>query len=154
MGRVLALVAGGLAVCILVLLGAVYFTRDEDNLQADNLLAERFTKQVTLAQNPEEGLNGLVDLRVVAPFDWDRVLYVAHGTPRDAISRQLGEKWTGIDGVDGGDLLIFLKGRKVARFADYRGNARFAGFSRPFDTIPRSRAVFGVREMVIRPAGD
>lgn len=151
MGRVLALVAGALAVCILGLLGAVYFTRDEDNIQADNLLAERFTKQVTLAQLPDEGLHGIVDLRVVAPFAWDRVLVVQQGTSRDAISRRLGHPWTGIAGVDTGDLLIFLRGRDVARFADYRGNAAFAGFSRPFDEIPRSRAVFHVRDGVVRP---
>ena len=41
-GRVLALVGGGLALCIALLLLAVFVTRDEDNIQADNLLAERF----------------------------------------------------------------------------------------------------------------
>ena len=49
MGRVLALVAGALVFFIAALGLAVYFTRDEDNLQADNLLAENFTKAVTLA---------------------------------------------------------------------------------------------------------
>ncbi len=151
MGRVLTLVAGALAVCILGFGLVVYLTRDEDNLQADNLLAERFTKAVRLAEDPDEGMHGVVDLRALAPFAWDRVLLVANGTPRDAISRRLGRPWTGIDGVDGGDLLIFLRGRDVARFADYRGNDRFAGFSRPFAVLPRSRAVFHVRAMVIRP---
>jgi hypothetical protein len=147
MGRVLAIVAAGLAVCIAGLLLAVYLSRDEDNIQADNLLAENFTKAVRLAEPNDED----VDLRALAPFAWDRVLLVDAGTSRAAISRRLGRDWTGIDTVDGGDLLIFLDGAKVARFADYRGNGRFAGFRRPVATIPRERAVFTVRSMVIRP---
>jgi hypothetical protein len=147
MGRVLGLVAAALAVIIGLLALAVYVTRDEDNLQGDNLLAERFTRAVALAQRDT---GGVVDLRAVAPFAWDRVLLVAAGTPPQAISRRLGRPWTGIDTVDGGDLLIFLRGRDVARFADYRGSGRFAGFPRPFAEIPRPRAVFMVRDLVIR----
>ena len=79
------------------------------------------------------------------------MLLVAPGTPRGAISRRLGRPWTGIDTIDGGDLLIFLRGGHVARFADYRGNGRFAGFPAPFAELPRSRAVFVVRDLVIRP---
>jgi hypothetical protein len=133
MGRVLGLVAGALALCIAALLLAVYVSRDEDNIQADNLLAERFTKAVALAR---EDTDGKVDLHAVAPFDWDRVLLVAAGTSREQISRRLGREWTGIDTVDGGDLLIFLRGGEVVRFADYRGRGRFAGFSRPFAELP------------------
>src|SRR3954447_13302327 len=133
MGRVLGLVAGALALCIAALLLVVYVSRDEDNIQADNLLAERFSKAVALAQ---ENTDGKVDLREVAPFAWDRVLLVASGTSREAISRRLGQEWTGIDTVDGGDLLIFLRGGKVARFADYRGRGHFEGFSRPFADLP------------------
>jgi hypothetical protein len=144
---VLAIVAAGLAVCIAGLLLAVYLSRDEDNIQADNLLAENFTKAVRLAEPNDED----VDLRTLARFDWDRVLLVDAGTSRAAISRRLGREWTGIDTVDGGDLLIFLDGSQVARFADYRGNGRFAGFERPFAVLPRDRAVFTVRSMVIRP---
>jgi hypothetical protein len=132
MGRVLGLVAGALALCMAVLAVAVFVTRDEDNIQGDNLLAERFTRAVTLARQSD----GTVDLREVAPFEWDRVLLVAAGTPRDAISRRLGREWTGIDTIDGGDMLIFLRGRDVARFADYRGSGRFEGFARPFDELP------------------
>ena len=152
MGRVLALVAGALAVCILGLLAAVYFTRDEDNIAPDNLLAERFTKQVNLAEQPDEELHGLVDLRVLTNFPWDRVLVVAQGTPQAVISRKLGYQWTGTDVVDNGDFLIFLDGRKIARWADYRGNGRFAGFKVPIDEFPRAHAVFRVHELVIRPA--
>jgi len=151
MGRVLALVAAGLAVCIGGLLVAVYLSRDEDNLQSDNLLSEAFTRQVTISQDPENGLHGIVRLTDVAPFAWDRVLLVAPGTSRGAISRRLGRPWTGIDTIDGGDLLIFRRGGHVARFADYRGNGRFAGVPVPFAELPRSRAVFVVRDLVIRP---
>jgi hypothetical protein len=147
MGRVLAIVAAGLAVCIAVLLLAVYLGRDEDNIQADNLLAENITKAVRLSEPNRED----VDLRTLAPFSWDHVLLVDAGTSRAAISHRLGREWTGIDTVDGGDLLIFLDGKKVARFADYRGNGHFAGLARPFASLPRERAVFTVRSMVIEP---
>ena len=151
MGRVLALVAAGLALCIGVLLVAVYASRDEDNIQSDNIVSEGFTRAVTISQDPQNGRHGVVRLADVAPFAWDHVLLVAPRTPRAAISRRLGRPWTGIDTVDGGDLLIFLRDGEVARFADYRGNGRFAGFSRPFAELPRSRAVFVVRDLVIRP---
>jgi hypothetical protein len=148
MDRVLALVAGALVLCIAGLGLAVYFTRDEDNLQADNLLAESFTKAVALAPQRD----GTVDLRELARFDWDRVLLVKPGTSRDAISQRLGREWTGIDTVDGGDLLLFLRDGEVVRFADYRGSNAFEGFSQPFDELPRERAVFEVRDRVIRKA--
>jgi hypothetical protein len=147
MGRVLGIVAAALALCIAGLLLAVYLSRDEDNIQADNLLAERFTRAVALAEPNRED----VDLPALTGFAWDRVLLVAPETSRAEISRRLGRPWTGIDTVDGGDLLIFLDGGKVARFADYRGNGRFAGVSTPFAELPRSRAVFTVRSLVIRP---
>ncbi|HET6551247.1 MAG TPA: hypothetical protein VFG79_22465 [Solirubrobacter sp.] len=140
MGRVLGLVGGLLALCIALLVLAVVLTRDEGNLQADSQLSERFTRAVTLAGQGD----GTVDLRSVAPFEWDRVVLVASGTPRAAISRRLGQEWTGIDTVDGGDLLIFLRGRDVARFADYRGVGRFEGFSRPFAELPRVLQVRGL----------
>jgi hypothetical protein len=147
MGRVLGLVAAALALCIGGLLLAVYLSRDEDNIQADNLLAERFTRAVALAEPNGED----VALPALAPFAWDRVLLVAPDTSRAAISKRLGRPWTGIDTVDGGEELIFLDHGKVARFADYRGNGRFAGVSTPFAELPRSRAVFTVRSLVIRP---
>jgi hypothetical protein len=147
MGRVLGLVAAALVLFIAALGLAVYLTRDEDNLQADNLLAESFTKAVAVA--PQQ--DGTVDLREIARFDWDRVLLVQPGTPREAISRRLGREWTGIDTVDGGDLLIFLLGADVVRFADYRGSNTFEGFDRPFAEIPRERASFSVRDRVVRP---
>jgi hypothetical protein len=148
MGRVLTLVAGALVFFIAALGLAVYFTRDEDNLQADNILAENFTKAVTLAHE-----NGdRVVLPDLARFEWDRVLLVQTGTSRDAITRRLGREWTGIDTVDGGDLLLFLEDGEVVRFADYRGSNTFAGFERPFDEIAREDATFSVRDRVIRPS--
>jgi hypothetical protein len=145
MGRGIALVGGGLVFFLLVLAGLVYFTRDEDNFQADNILSENFTLAVN--ETAQEG--GTLNLRDVADFPWDRVLLVQPGTPREAISERLGFEWTGIDTVDGGDLLIFLRDDQVQRFADYRGNGRFEGFERPFDELPDELAVDPGR--VIRP---
>jgi hypothetical protein len=150
MGRVLAVVAGALVFFIAALGLAVYFTRDEDNLQADNLLAENFTKAVTQAPDNDNR----VVLPEIARFDWDRVLLVQPGTSRAAITKRLGHEWTGIDTVDGGDLLLFLRDGKVVRFADYRGSNSFAGFDRPFAEIPREAATFPVRDRVIRPGPE
>ena len=123
-----ALVAGGLRGCAWALLGlAVFLTRDEDNLQVDNLLAERLTLELARG--------GEVDLRRIAQFEWDRALLVAPGTPREGVQRALGREWTGIDTVNG-DLLIFLHGDEVERFADYRGTFRFEGFDRPIGELP------------------
>ena len=72
-------------------------------------------------------------------------------TSRTEISRRLGSEWTGIDTVDGGELLIFRRGEDVARFADYRGSNRFEGFERPFAELSRDGAVLAVRDQVIRP---
>ena len=81
MGRVLALVAAGLAVCIGVLLVAVYVSRDEDNLQSDNLLSEAFTRQVTITQDPENGTHGLVRLTDVGRTAATAVLLGDDGEP-------------------------------------------------------------------------
>ena len=50
-----------------------------------------------------------------------------------------------------GDLLIFVRRGHVARFADYRGEGRFAGVRRPVARFARDDAVFSVRSLVIRP---
>jgi hypothetical protein len=147
MGRVLGIVAGALVFFIAALGLAVYVTRDEDNLQADNLLAENFTKAVNQAPDNDNQ----VVLPEIAHFDWDRVLLVQPGTPRAAITKRLGHEWTGIDTVDSGELLLFIRDGKVVRFADYRGSNSFAGFDRPFAELPREAATFAVRDRVIRP---
>ena len=151
MGRVLALVGLALGLFIGGLVLAVYLTRDEDNIQVDNVLSENISKAIAQSEDPDVGTGGVVDLRRVADFDWDRVLVVAPGVSRERISRALGKPWTGVAGLDFGELLIFRRGDEVARFANYRGIGRFDGFE-PLQEIPRDDAVFQVREMTVRPA--
>jgi hypothetical protein len=140
-----ALIAVGAALVLLIAgLGlAVYVTRDEDNIAVDNPLAETVTRAIALRDR--------VDLPALARFEWDEVLIVAPGTPRETISRRLGYEWTGDVGFQTGELLIFLDRRRVARFADYRGLARFEGFESPIDSLPRDDAVLRVRDLVVSP---
>ena len=140
-GAALALLVGGLAL-------AVYLTRDEDNIQVDNLLSERFTREVATAST-----NGTdLDLAEIAPFEWARVLVVARGTPDAEISRALGYEWTGVLGFETGEKLILLeRDGQVARFFDYRGEGRFAGVETPIAELGRHDAVFRVRRLVITP---
>ena len=148
MARALTAVGAALALLVAILALVVFVTRDEDNIQVDNLLSERFTRDVALAE--ARGVD--VDLGRVAPFEWDRVLIVARGTPRAAISRRLGYEWTGTLGFVTGELLILLDARgRVERFFDYRGEGRFARIQTPFAEFPRHRAVFRVRDLVITP---
>ena len=145
-----ALVAVGVALVALIggLGLAVYFTRDEDNIAVDNVLSEKLTKAIALAQPNGEDVN----LARQTAFGWDHVLLVARGVPRAAISRRLGTPWTGEVGFRTQELFLFLRGGRVVRFADYRGEGLFAGFSTPFDLMPRARAVLRVRDLVISPA--
>ena len=148
MGRVLALVAGALVFFIAALGLAVYFTRDEDNLQADNLLAENFTKAVTLAPQNDDR----VVLPDLARFEWDRVLLVQPGTPRAEISRAAGPR------VDRdrhrrrrrpAALPARRGGRAVRRLPGFEHVRRASsGRSR---RSPREHATFAVRDRVIRP---
>jgi hypothetical protein len=140
-----ALIAVGAALVLLIAgLGlAVYVTRDEDNIAVDNPLAENLTRAIALRDR--------VDLPALARFEWDEVLIVAPGTPRETISRRLGYEWTGDVGFQTGELLIFLDRGRVARFADYRGLGRFEGFESPIDSLPRGDAVLRVRDLVISP---
>lgn len=142
MARVLSLVGAALVVCLGGLGLAVHLTRDEDNLQVDNLLAEAITREVARGET--------VDLRELARFEWDRVLIVAPGTPRDVLSARLGREWTGIEPVERGERLLFVRERRVVRFADYRGSHTFVGFERPVDELPRERAVLRVRAATVR----
>lgn len=144
MARALTAVGALLALLIAVLALVVFLARDEDNIAVDNPLAERFTRAVALTEDR-------VDLRRLARFEWDEVLLVAPDTPREEISRRLGYEWTGDLTLHTGELLIFLDGGRVVRYADYRGDGRFAGFDAPIATVPRSRAVFRVRDLVITP---
>jgi hypothetical protein len=135
-GAALALIIGGLGL-------AVFVTRDEDNVAVDTPLSEELTRAI--AQRDR------VDLRAYARFAWDEVLVVERGTPRETISRRLGYEWTGDVGFQTGELLIFLDGGRVARFADYRGLGRFEGFESPIDSLPRDDAVLRVRDLVVSP---
>jgi hypothetical protein len=139
-GAALVLLMGGLGL-------AVYLTRDEDNIQISNVLSEEFTRAVALS----EASRAPVDLRDLTPDDWDTVLIVAPRTPRGALSERLGDEWTGNVGIETGELLILLRGGEVVRFLDYRGEGRFAGIDTPFQELPRERAVFRVRDLVITP---
>ena len=143
-----ALTAVGVALVLLMggLGAAVYFTRDEDYIAVDNLLAERLSRAIGTAQERGED----VDLARVAPFDWDHVLIVERGLEPAAISRRLGYKWNGRIGFQTGELLLFLRNGRVVRFADYRGEGRFEGFERPIASLPRDGAVLRVRDLVIR----
>jgi hypothetical protein len=149
MGRVLGLVAAALALAIGGLVLAVYLTRDENNIQVDNILSENISKAIGLANDPNEGSHGLVDLDRVADFSWDRVLMVSPGVSRERISRALGRPWTGIVGIDAGELMIFQDGPETARFANYRGTGSFQGFE-PLQEVPRDRAVLTVQGLVVR----
>ena len=135
-GAALALMIGGLGL-------AVFVTRDEDTIAVDTPLSENLTRAI--------GTRERVDLGAYARFDWDEVLIVERGTPREAISRRLGYEWTGDSGFDMGHQLIFLDRGRVARYADYRGIARFEGFESPIDSLPRQDAVLRVRDLVVSP---
>ena len=142
-GAALALLVGGLAL-------AVYVTRDEDNVQVDNLLSENFTREVASASADGTDL----DLRRIAPFDWARLLVVAPGTPDAEISERLGYEWTGTLGFETGEKLILLDGEgKVERFFDYRGEGAFTGLPTPIAELARDEAVFRVRRLQITPKG-
>jgi hypothetical protein len=140
-GAALALLVGGLAL-------AVFLTRDEDNVQVDNLLSERFTREVATAS-----ANGTdLDLAQIAPFEWARVLVIEPGTSDAEISRALGYEWTGVLGFETGEKLILLDGDgKVVRFFDYRGEGRFARLPTPVAELAREDAVFQVRRLQITP---
>ena len=150
MARALTAVGAALALLVLALGLAVYLTRDEDNIQVDNLLAEDFTREVALAEAGDRD----VGLSELAPFEWDRVLIAGRDVSRDAISRRLGYEWTGTLGFQTGELLILLDEQgQVVRFFDYRGEGRFDGIDSPFAELPRERAVFRVWDLVITPKG-
>ncbi len=143
---------GALLAAAFVIFGAVVFlTRSEDRVAVDNLLAEDLTRAIQLAE--EEG-DGTVDLAALADFPWDRVLIVAPGTARSAVSAALGSEYKGdLPFGSLGQVFVFARGRELARIADYRGRGTFTGFERPLDVLPRDRAVLRVRNLVVAPAG-
>jgi hypothetical protein len=144
MGRALAAVAALLALAFAILAVVVFASREEDRVAVDNVLALELTRAI--------GTSHEVDLGRLADFGWDRVLVVAPGTPRAAISRALGSEFKGdLPFGSSGPLLVFADHGDLARFADYRGRSTFAGFERPIDALPRDRAVLRVRDAVVAP---
>lgn len=142
-----ALTAVGIALVLLIggLGAAVYFTRDEDYIAVDNLLAEKLSKAI--------GTTSRVDLARVAPFGWDHVLITERGLEPDRISQRLGYEWKGRNNsfAAGEPMFIFIRDGRVVRFADYRGEGRLEGFERPIAELPRAAAVLRVRDLVITP---
>jgi len=149
MTRALLAVGALLAVAFAIFGLVVFLTREEDRVAVDNLLAENLTRAIQTSD--EQG--GEVDLRRIADFPWDRVLVVAPGTSRDAVSEALGTEYKGdLPFGSLGQVLVFARGNRLARFADYRGRGTFTGFERPLDVLPRERAVLRVRNLVVSPA--
>ena len=147
MTKALTAVGAALVLALLVLGLVVYLNRDEDAIAVDNLLAESITRDIGTAEQRGED----VDLADVTQFDWDRVLIAAKTATRKDISRALGAPWKGDLAFRTGELLIFVRGEHVTRFADYRGEGHFAGIERPVARLDRDDAVFSVRSLVIRP---
>lgn len=146
MGRALTAVGLGLVLCLTVLGLAVYLTRTEDRIAVDNLLAENLSRAIGTAQ---ADAGGVVELTRVARFPWQEVILVAAGTPREAISQELGFEWKGDLNFGVVPILIFMDNGRVERFADYRGEGVFEGFRTPSDRIPRSESTLKVRNLVI-----
>ena len=128
---------------------AVYLTREEESVAVDNLLAEDISRAIGTAEDRGED----VDLGRIADFPWDEVVLAERDATRAEISSELGTEWNGDLQFRTGDLLIFLRAGKLARFADYRGDGHFEGVDRPFARFDREDAVFRVRGLVIRPLG-
>ncbi len=147
MARALAAVGAALVFLLLVLGVVVYLNRDEDAIAVDNLLAENISREIGTAEQREAD----VDLADVTDFAWDHVLVAERNASRAAISEALGAPWKGEVAFGTGDLLIFVRGKHVARYADYRGEGRFAGVPRPVARFAHDDAVFSVRDLEIRP---
>jgi hypothetical protein len=148
MAKALTVVGALLVGCILVLGAVAYLARSEDKLAIDAILSERITRAVGVAEQRGEGR---IDLRRLAPFDWDQLLLVERGTDPETISRAVGREWPGDVPFEMGDILIFVRGGRVARYAEYRGEGAFAGVRRPIDRFAREEAVFSVRGLTLRP---
>ncbi|MEO8687502.1 MAG: hypothetical protein ABI611_04700 [Solirubrobacteraceae bacterium] len=146
-GRALTAVGAALVLALLVLGLVIYVNRDENGIAVDNLLAEDITRSIATA----EDRGGDVDLGRVAKFEWDELVIAERDATRAQLTRELGFPWEGDLEFRTGDILIFLRKGELARFADYRGEGRFAGIQRPFARFERANAVFRVRGLVIRP---
>lgn len=149
MGKALIAVGTFLSICFLIFGGVVYFNRHENRYAVDAQLSERLTKAVAEAQARGED----VDLRILADFDFDRVLIYDPGTPRSAVSRVLGFDFKGDlrYTAESSEIFVFTNRGKFVRFADYRGRGRFAGIQRPIAYLSANAAVFKVQDLVATP---
>jgi hypothetical protein len=150
MGKALIAVGTFLAICFAIFGGVVYLNRDEDTYAVDSALSERLSKAVAEAgQNRED-----VDLRVLAGFDFDRVLIFPPDTPRADVSEALGFEFKGElrYTAESSEFFVFTNNGRFVRFADYRGRGRFEGLDEPFTELGAADAVFSVRGGVARPA--
>lgn len=148
MGKALIAVGTFLALCLAIFGSVVYFTRDEDTYAVDSLLSEGISRAVIEADQRDEPL----DLRVVAPFDFDQVLIFEPGETRADISEQLGFDFTGElrYTAESSEIFVFTNRGQFVRFADYRGRNRFDGVERPFDYLDANDAVFEVEDGMVR----
>jgi hypothetical protein len=147
MARALTAVGAALVLCLLILGLAVYLGRDEKGIAVDNLLAEDISRAIGTAENRDAD----VDLGRIAKFEWDELVIAERDATRAQLTRELGFAWEGDLEFRTGDILIFLRKGKLARFADYRGEGHFDDIERPFARFDRADAVFRVRSLVIRP---
>jgi hypothetical protein len=148
MARALTAVGVALALALVGLGLVIYLNHQPDAIAVDNLLAESITREIgTVEQRGED----TVDLSDLTDFKWDHVLLAEHDASRAQIERALGGPWKGEIAFGTGDILIFVRRGHVARYADYRGEGRFAGVRTPVDRLARRDAVFSVRDLVIRP---
>jgi hypothetical protein len=146
MGKALIAVGTFLSICMLLFAGSVYFTRDEDGVAVDALLAERLSKAFVEAQQNGDPL----DLRRLTPFDWDQVLIYPIGTPRSEVSRVLGFEFNGELSytAESSEVFVFTNRGAFVKFADYRGRGRFEGLRRPTAYLTAGDAVFDVEDGV------
>jgi hypothetical protein len=147
MTRALTAVGVALALAIVALGVVIYLNHEPDAIAVDNILAESLTREIGTAE--QRGAD--VRLADLTDFDWDHVLIADRKASHAEIERALGGPWKGELAFGTGDLLIFVHDGHVARYADYRGEGRFAGVRRPVARLARDDAVFSVRALVIRP---
>ncbi len=147
MTRALTAVGVALALAIVALGVVIYLNHEPDAIQVDSILAESLTREIGTAEQRGADVN-LADL---TDFDWDHVLIADRKASQAQIEQALGGPWKGKLAFGTGDLLIFVHDGHVARYADYRGEGRFAGVRRPVARLARDDAVFSVRALVIRP---
>lgn len=148
MGKALLAVGTFLALCMVILAGVVYFTRDEDTYAVDSALAERFAQAVVRADATDEPFA----VRSVTPFTFDEVTIFEPGTPLADVSERLGFEFKGElrYTAESTHLLVFTDNGRFVRFADYRGRGTFVDLDEPFTTLSADDAVFRVEDGEIR----